>query len=267
MPSTRITKRLRVFAGPNGSGKSTIIDRLRKIKISGFPLDFGVYVNADRIAELLRQDKFSFREFKIPTVDRQEFLDTAERSGLLNTSFSKQDLSNSFVLHKNLDLSLSKPNLDERVAQILAEFLRWKLIDLERKLSIETVFSHPSKLKFLEAARAKGYKIYLYFISTEDPEINIARVKDIRVSKGGHDVPKGKIKSRYANSMKQLFDAAQLAYQAYFFDNSVTTGQIDAEPFAHFKLVDEKKVWDPIDNSEVPSWFIKHYSEKARKPS
>lgn len=41
------TLRLRVFAGPNGSGKTTIIDAVRKARVNGRPVDFGVYVNAD----------------------------------------------------------------------------------------------------------------------------------------------------------------------------------------------------------------------------
>ncbi|MAY02714.1 MAG: hypothetical protein CMQ38_07035 [Gammaproteobacteria bacterium] len=42
--------------------------------------------------------------------------------------------------------------------------------------------------------------------------------------------------------MGLLYDAAQLAYQAYFFDNSHDDS--GHEPFAHFKAVKEKKVWD-----------------------
>jgi len=42
--------RLRVSAGPNGSGKTTIIEAVRKAKVNGRPVDFGIYINADDIA-------------------------------------------------------------------------------------------------------------------------------------------------------------------------------------------------------------------------
>ncbi len=42
--------RLSVFAGPNGSGKTTIIDAVRKARVHGKAVDFGVYINADEIA-------------------------------------------------------------------------------------------------------------------------------------------------------------------------------------------------------------------------
>ena len=42
--------------------------------------------------------------------------------------------------------------------------------------SFETVFSHPAKIDILRRAFESGYRTYLYFIATETPEINIARI-------------------------------------------------------------------------------------------
>src|SRR5690606_36638714 len=93
----------------------------------------------------------------------------------------------------------------------------------------------------MRRAAEKGYKVYLYFVCTESPEINKYRVK-LRVANGGHDVPEDKIESRYYRSLSLLYTAAQIAYQAYFFDNSM-----HGEPYrliAHFKVADGQKVWD-----------------------
>lgn len=38
----------------------------------------------------------------------------------------------------------------------------------------------------MRRASAEGYKVYLYFVSTESPEINKYRVK-LRVKEKGHD--------------------------------------------------------------------------------
>ncbi|MEE4342266.1 hypothetical protein V2J66_11620 [Pseudomonas alliivorans] len=47
--------------------------------------------------------------------------------------------------------------------------------------------SHPSKVEIMREARHRGYRTYLYFVSTENPEINVGRVA-IRVREGGHPV-------------------------------------------------------------------------------
>lgn len=113
-----------------------------------------------------------------------------------------------------------------------------------------------------EAIRV-GYKVYLYFVSTEDPAINKYRVKKVRVAEGGHDVPEDKIVSRYYRSLELLYEAVQLSYQVYFFDNSKDGEEF--ELFAHFKKVSRVKKWSSIDPLKVPRWFRKYYSEKVVK--
>jgi predicted ABC-type ATPase len=107
-----------------------------------------------------------------------------------------------------------------------------------------------------------GYKVYLYFVSTESPEINKYRVKKVRVEEGGHDVPEDKIVSRYYRSLDFLHEAAQLSYQTFFFDNSRDGERFKL--FAHFKIVGGVKIWDEIDKSIIPRWFIKYYSKKVK---
>lgn len=60
-----------------------------------------------------------------------------------------------------------------------------------------------------------------------------------------------------------MHDAAQMAYQAYFFDNSDEGGQVKL--FAHFKVAGGKKVWDEIKNEDVPEWFKIYYLDKVVK--
>lgn len=112
----------------------------------------------------------------------------------------------------------------------------------------------------MEKHKNNYYKVHLYFVATESPEINVSRIKEVRVKQGGHDVPDEKIRSRYHRTLKLMYDAAELAYQAYFFDNS----HIDSgfEPFAHFKLVRGSKIWNKIEADNVPDWFFKHYLSK-----
>jgi len=260
LPSTnqQTQLRLRVFAGPNGSGKSTVIKYVRKLKANGRPIDFGYYINADDIAAELRKGEFKFGQYDL-IIKPKEFNEVAIDSGLINDEFTNQDFKSSFSLRSNI-IRLKKSSSDERMAQIVADFLRKKLLESRKKFSFETVFSHSSKLEIMQQAVEAGYKVYLYFVSTEAPEINKFRVK-ARKAKKGHDVPEEKIESRYYRSLDLLYDAAQLAYQVFFFDNSVE-GKNSAM-FAHFKIQRGKKEWDRINKKQVPEWFKKYYSSKV----
>ena len=228
--------RLRVFAGPNGSGKSTIIQSVKNTTINDRKIDLGIYINADDIAGLLRKNKFSFAPYQI-SVTKKEFIRFAESSGLLTAEFNKVLLQKLFKL-KGKHLLLSTAKSPEQLAQLLARFLRECMLKEKKRFSFETVFSHPSNLDIMQSATDAGYKVYLYFVSTESPEINKYRVK-LRVIQKGHDGPKDKIESRYKRSLELLYDAAEIAYQAFFFDNSSHD-----QPFKlvnHFKKIEGKK--------------------------
>jgi predicted ABC-type ATPase len=247
--------RLRVFAGPNGSGKSTVIKFVRNYLVDGKPIDFGIYINADDIARQLRENSFSFLDYEITTTN-DEFIEIALASGLIGNGFSKSKFLASFSFSGDY-LKLTDNDADEVLAQIIADFSRKKLLKEHKKFSFETVFSHPSKLDIMQEAVRNGYKVYLYFVSTKSPEINKFRVL-ARKAKGGHD----KIESRYYRSLELLFDASQIAYQAFYWDNSIDGDE--ATMFAHFKKNDGKKKWDKINTKNVPDWFRKYYSGKVK---
>jgi len=258
---------MRVFAGPNGSGKSSVIKSLLNTEFgSGKKLDFGIYINADDIAVSLRDRSFKFSSYEIE--DYQiDFFEIVSDSGLLSDDFSQKKFQKSLILYadsieikKERDFQANK-YLEERVAQIVADYLRKKLLLLGKKFSFETVFSHPGKVDIIKKAKENGYKVYLYFVSTEDPEINVYRVKKVRVPNNGHDVPEEKIRSRYFRSMDLVYEASQYCYQCYFFDNSKEgLGQV---LFAYFKLtISGVKEWVIPDESQIPNWFKKYYSGK-----
>lgn len=79
--------------------------------------------------------------------------------------------------------------------------------------------SHSSKIDFLKASKKSNYKKYLYFIPTEDPIINVEKVKQ-RVSLGGHPVAENKIINRYHKSLENLKDAVKQTYRSFIFDKS-----------------------------------------------
>jgi len=252
--------RLRVFAGPNGSGKSTIIQKICNTQVNeNQKLDVGIYINADDIAQNLIKNRFTFTPYQV-TANEAELVAFAVSQGLLFGGFKREELETSFSIEGNKLKVLNTEHLD-RIAQIVARFLRHALIRAKKRFSFETVFSHESNLEDMRLAADAGYKVYLYFVSTESPEINKYRVA-LRVKNGGHNVPADRIENRYYRSLDYLHDAAEIAYQAYFFDNSV-----DDEPYkvsGHFKVVGGKKVWDDIPEEDISFWFKKYYVNKVK---
>lgn len=75
--------------------------------------------------------------------------------------------------------------------------MRWALLSQRISFIAETVMSDRGRwLRFLGEARANGYRVVLYFVTTQDPAINVHRVTQ-RVKLGGHPVDPEKIVSRY----------------------------------------------------------------------
>lgn len=97
---------------------------------------------------------------------------------------------------------------------------REELLAEGRSLAFETVFSTRDKVDFVARAVAAGYFVRVFFVGTEDPAINAARVAH-RVMAGGHSVPVDKIVARYGKSLANLQAVVPIAHRVYVFDNSV----------------------------------------------
>ena len=78
--------------------------------------------------------------------------------------------------------------LNAYFASVAAEFIRQKLIKQGVTFTLEIVMSHSGKVALLADAQRKGYRTYLYYVATDDPQINVSRVIN-RVALGGHSVP------------------------------------------------------------------------------
>ena len=105
-----------------------------------------------------------------------------------------------------------------RAAQI-AEDRREACLRELRSLAFETVFSAPDKPEFVRRAMSAGYFVRIFFVGTERPEINAARVAR-RVLQGGHEVPIRKIVDRWARSIANAAAIAAEVDRFYVYDNS-----------------------------------------------
>lgn len=97
---------------------------------------------------------------------------------------------------------------------------REELLSAGKGIAFETVLSTESKLLYVARARAAGYFVRAFFVGTDSPTINAARVAR-RFIDGGHTVPIDKIVQRYGRSLINLQTLIALAHRTYVFDNSI----------------------------------------------
>ncbi|MCC6726454.1 MAG: zeta toxin family protein [Saprospiraceae bacterium] len=234
-----LVKRLRVFAGPNGSGKSTLV----RFITSNFHIPFGYFVNADNIEKELKETgEFDFSACDIQ-VTLRGFDDFVNQSTF--NEKTEAPLWNVPPIISNNRLCIDRGNINSYHAALIADFIRKSLLENGTSFTFESVLSDARKLDFLESAKKAGYRVYLYYVATENPEINIARVKN-RVSHGGHDVPIEKIVARYERSVQLLPHVVKLTNRAYLFDNSQS-----------LRFIAEINEGDKMDKIQepIPSWM------------
>lgn len=204
------TPRVRMFAGPNGSGKSTLKSVLH-------PELLGVYLNPDEVERDIRKKGFLELNAYRATASADEVLGFFKNSTLLQKNGLSNDAKRLAVTDGRL--IFADVQVNSYFASVAIDFIRQKLLTAKASFTFETVMSHRGKVDLLERAQRLGYRTYLYYIATDDPLINCARVRN-RVLQGGHDVPEDKIESRYARSLDLLMEAIRHTNRAYVWDNS-----------------------------------------------
>lgn len=140
----------------------------------------------------------------------------------------------------------------------------WRENCLNEKKShiFETVMSADDKVDYILRAKAAGFFIRLFFVSTESPTINAKRVAS-RVLNGGHDVPIAKIISRYDKSIANCVIVSSIVDRLYVYDNS--TDDVDAKLL--FRMTDGCVTKRYVD--KLPSWaepiFPENIANEAEK--
>lgn len=237
-----------MFAGPNGSGKSTLKSVLP------VPL-LGVYLNPDEIEQAIRQQGFmDFSDYDMkPTAD--EVLGFFKYSKFLTSNGLSEAAGRLDFADGRLNFGAVEVN--SYLASVASDFLRQKLMEQKVSFTLETVMSHPSKVELLAQAQAAGYRTYLYFVATDDPAINISRVKS-RVKLGGHAVPEDRIEKRYHRSLELLMDAIRHTNRAYVFDNSGENK--DKKHTWLAEITDGREL--ELKSDKIPAWFKRAVLDK-----
>ncbi len=241
--------RLRMFAGPNGSGK-THLKSMLPLRLLGY------YVNPDEIEKTIRDTGvLQLKTWGIQTTESE--LQNFFSSSFLLKSQSLEEESKRIMIHEN-SLWFSNVSINSYYASVISDYIRKKLLQMKADFTFETVMSHESKVELLKEARHQGYRTYLYYIATEDAEINVFRVKN-RVHLGGHHVSEQRIRERYTKSLELLLEAIKHSNRAYIFDNS---GH-DREHTWIAESTDGTKI--EIKCDQVPLWFKRFVLDKLVK--
>lgn len=231
--------RLRMFAGPNGSGKSALKKVLR-------PELLGVYLNPDEMEGEMKTPGFlDLAAYGVSTTEAEARAFFRGSDFLKATGFA--DVAEKVSVSEGR-LIFDRVAVNSYVASVTADFFRQRLLDARASFTLETVMSHRGKVALLEQAQRLGYRTYLYFIATDDPDINISRVRN-RVRLRGHAVPEDKIVKRYHASLGLLMDAIRNTNRAYIFDNS-GEGQ---ERTWLAEVTDGKEL--EMKTDQMPAWF------------
>lgn len=148
-------------------------------------------------------------------------------------------------------------NSKEAVMQAVkyCEDLREKCLVEHKSLIFETVLSVEDKIDYILRAKEAGFFIRFFFVCTEHPSINAARIVR-RVMEGGHDVPITKIISRYEKSIANSCIVSEFVDRTYIYDNSID--DIDARLL--FRLKEGKLIKQYVD--VIPRWALSLFKGK-----
>lgn len=138
-----------------------------------------------------------------------------------------------------------------KLAADKAEALREQALLSKQSLVFETVFSTQEKLDFVIKACRLGYFVRVFFVCTQRPAINIARISQ-RYMEGGHFVAPDKVEARFYRALGFAAQIAPLVNRFYYYDNSVD----DREAELVFKVKDGVLSKTYIDSPREPALML-----------
>lgn len=128
-----------------------------------------------------------------------------------------------------------------------------ELFKNNENFAFETTLATKTYKQKIQFAKENGYNTTLLFFWLKNSNLAKERVK-IRVSEGGHNIPKDVIERRYLNGIKNLFEIyLEIVDQVLIFDNSEGKHILIAEKYFEEEIV--------IHNLEKFN-DLKHYYDK-----
>jgi len=212
-----------------------------------------VYLNPDDLERLVRQQGFlDLNAFGVSATEIEVLTFFRESAFHISSGFGDQARRLEFSEGR---LEFRNTEINSYFASVLVDLLRQRLMAADCIFTLETVMSHLGKVALLKEAQLAGYRTYLYYIATDDPAINVSRVR-ARVRQGGHDVPEDRIENRYHRSLDLLIQAIRFSNRAFLFDNS---GENQSHSWLA-EITDGKEL--EMKTSQVPAWLKRSVLDK-----
>ncbi len=170
-------------------------------------------------------------------------------NGAGKSTFYDVFLSESELLFLNADLFAAETGIDSFDAARILDETRARMIQDGIGFITETVFSDPhgAKLTMLRSAVEAGFDVTLIYIGASSADL-LARRVDQRIARGGHDVPRDRIASRFERSLRNLKAALSLVTTVKLYDNS----DFD-EPYRHLATFDRGSLAFR-STGRIPAW-------------
>ena len=113
-----------------------------------------------------------------------------------------------------------KNNSDQIKAAKIAINLRNDCLKYGKSFNEETTLTGKTILKTIDKAKELGYKLQLFYVGVNNPEIAKERIRN-RVEKGGHNIADEIVEKRYYESLKNLKHVITKFDEVYLYDNSI----------------------------------------------
>lgn len=158
---------------------------------------------------------------EFPFLDaRPVLVAVAGPNGAGKTTFYEVHLRAAGLPFVNADVISRQLEMEAYAAADYADALRRELVKRRESFVFETVFSDPvgDKLAFLKQAGQSGFTVALCFIGLSDARRSEERVA-MRVSQGGHNVPREKLESRFPRILANLREAIRQLPHVLIYDN------------------------------------------------
>lgn len=170
-------------------------------------------------------------------------------NGAGKSTFHEAHLQQAGLRFVNADDLARDVGITAYEAAELANQLRRELVRQRESFVFETVLSDPvgDKIDFLKDATRAGYAVVLCFIGLDRAETSAQRVA-MRVLQGGHDVPEGKLVTRFDRTLANLHRAIRELPIVHVFDNSDLR-----YPFRRVAEFDHGKA--VMMSRRVPAWL------------
>lgn len=140
------------------------------------------------------------------------------------------------------------------IAWLEGKRLLERAIDEKLDLAFETTLGGNTIAALLRRAAETGLDLRVWYVGLTSPELHIARVR-ARVTKGGHDIPEGKIRERYDRSRANLIHLLPLLTSLRLYDNSEQGDPATEGPRPRLILhLEDGQVVQVLPMSEVPRW-------------